>query len=372
MAIANVVKWEVNPAQLAHEFETDDIRLGSQLVVYPSQTALFVKGGRVLGEFESGTYTLKTENLPLLNKLVNLPFGGDSPFQAQVWFVNRISILDCKWGTPSPIQIEDPKYGVIVPIRAFGQYGFHISDPRLFMEKFVGNMSSFTTAKLTDYFRGVILSKLTAIISQKLYDDQLSIINIATHVESISSYAFERLAEVFAAYGVELEMFQAIAITVNESDPSFQRLKETKDALARINIMGHDNYRMERSFNVLDSAASNEGGAVGSAVGIGAGLGLGQQIGAMASQNINTGANNQAPAADTPPPLPGAVQYYIGVNGRQQGPFDLNTIRQAVESGDLNADTLVWRRGMAEWQRMADTPDLGPLFADCPPPLPRF
>lgn len=68
-----------------------------------------------------GTYTLKTENLPLLNKLVNLPFGGESPFQAEVWFVNQIALLDCKWGTPSPIPIEDPKYGVIVPIRAFGQ-----------------------------------------------------------------------------------------------------------------------------------------------------------------------------------------------------------------------------------------------------------
>lgn len=362
MALAEVIKWEVSTKELAHKYQTEDLKLGAQLVVYPAQTAFFVKGGQILDEFNCGTYTIKTENVPLLNKLVNLPFGGESPFQAEVWFVNQISVLDCKWGTPTPIQIEDPKYGVIVPIRSFGQYGFKISNPRLFLERLIGNMSTFSTEKLTDYFRGVILSKLTKIISEKLYAEQLSVININTHVEEISEYAKGKLSEVFAEYGVSLDMFTAIAINVKEDDPSFKRLKETKDALARINIMGKENYQMERSFNVLDSAAENEGGVVGSAVGIGAGLGVGAQIGNMVKENLNTNPT-------MPPPLT-AVQYFLGINGQQQGPFDYEAVKAAIQSHQIDESVLVWKRGMANWCPIGDMSDFSEIFNNCPPPLP--
>lgn len=129
MAIIDVVKWESNPHEIVHKFPSENLRLGTQLVVHAGQTAFFVKGGQVLDSFESGTYTIKTANIPLLGKLINLPFGGDTLFQAEVWFVNTLAILDTKWGTPSPIQLEDPKYEVIVPVRAFGQYGIKVSDP---------------------------------------------------------------------------------------------------------------------------------------------------------------------------------------------------------------------------------------------------
>ena len=134
MALIDVVKWEVNDRELVHKFLSEDLRIGTQLVVYSGQTAFFVKGGKVMDQFESGTYTIKTENIPLLNKLINLPFGGNSPFQAEVWFVNKLAIMDTKWGTPTPIQLEDPKYGVIVPVRAFGQYGLKVEDPKALLE----------------------------------------------------------------------------------------------------------------------------------------------------------------------------------------------------------------------------------------------
>ena len=363
MALINVIKWEANTNELVHKFPIEDLRLGSQLVVYPSQTAFFVKGGKILDEFTYGTYTIKSENVPLLNKVFNLPFGGESPFQAEVWFVNQISLLDCKWGTASPIQIEDPKYGVIVPIRSYGQYGFKISNPRTFLERLIGNMPTFATDRIVEYFRGVILSKLTAITSQKLYADGLSIININSHVEEISDYAKTKLADVFAEYGVELELFNAIAINVNEDDPSFQKLKETKDSLARITIMGKENYQMERSFNVLDSAAENEGGGmIGAAVGIGAGLGVGTQIGAMAKDHINTNPT-------TPPPLQTA-QYFIGVNGQQQGPFDFDAVKTMLTTHQIDENVLIWKRGMANWSKIGDVPEFDDILNNCPPPLP--
>lgn len=363
MALVDVIKWEVSTSELIHKFSVEDLKLGSQLVVYPSQIAFFVKGGQILDEFICGTFTIKAENIPLLGKLINLPFGGQSPFQAEVWFVNQVSILDCKWGTPSPIQIEDPKYGVIVPIRAFGQYGFHISNPRLFLERFVGNMPSFTTQKVSDYFRGVILSKLTNIITDKLYADNLSVVNINTHVDEIGAYAKDKLADVLTDYGIELEMFQTVAISVDENDASFKRLKDTKDSLARINIMGKENYQMERSFDVLEGAAENNGGLAGAAVGIGAGLGIGKQIGEIVNQNLNV-------APQEMPPLPN-VSFYVGVNGLPQGPFDLAILRNACQEGQYSSITLVWRKGMTEWKRMGEVSEFADIFEECPPPLPQ-
>lgn len=364
MAIVDVIKWEVDPLELVYKFPINDLKLGSQLVVYPNQTAFFIKGGQIFDEFTSGTYSIKSENIPLLNKLINKPFGNDSPFQAEVWFVNQITLLDCKWGTASPIQIEDPKYGVIVPIRAYGQYGIKIEKPRVFLETLIGNMPRFSTEQVKSYFKGVILSKLTSIISQKLYDDNLSVVNINSYVEEISQFAEYRLKEVFDKYGISIELFTAFAINVDEDDSSFQNLKETKDSLARINIMGKENYQMDRSFNVLESAAENEGnGIIGAAVGIGAGVGIGSQIGPMINQHLNT--NPQT----TPPGLP-VISYYLGINGHQQGPFPFESIKEMLTEHRIDENTLIWKRGMTNWSRIADIND----FNDClggPPPLPQ-
>lgn len=157
-------------------------------------------------------------------------------------------------------------------------------------------------------------------------------------------------------------MFTAIAINVKEDDPSFKRLKETKDALARINIMGKENYQMERSYNVLDSAAENEGGVIGAAVGIGASVGVGAQIGNMVRDNLNTNPS-------TPPPLT-LPQYFLGINGQQQGPFDYEAVKTAIQSHQIDESVLVWKRGMANWCPIGDMSDFSEIFNNCPPPLP--
>ena len=128
MAIIDVVRYEQQEGVIVHKFPSYDLRWGTQLIVFLGQVAYFAKGGKVCDKFTEGTYTLKTGNIPLLNKTVNLPFGGDSPFQADVWYVSTVSRLNLKWGTETPIQLEDPKYRIIVPVRAYGQYGFRISD----------------------------------------------------------------------------------------------------------------------------------------------------------------------------------------------------------------------------------------------------
>lgn len=356
----------MNEKELVHRFESDELRLGSQLVVYPSQTAFFVKGGKILDEFTSGTYTIKSENIPLLGKVINIPFNGETPFKAEVWFVNHISILNNKWGTMNPIQVEDPKYDVIVPVRAYGQYGLHVENPRLFIEKLVGNMPSFETAKVVDYFKGVLLSKLTNIVYDALKQTDQSVLNISSQVESLSEYAQSRLSQDFASYGVGLEMFTIISISVKEDDPSYIRLKEAKDTKARITVIGKDNYQLHRSFDVLEKAACNQGGMAGAGMGIGAGIEMGRMAATLASNVMNVQSQ------ETPPPLPSGKTYYLAIGGQQQGPFAKEVVEQKYNDQSINDDTLVWTKGMRQWQRISDCPDFDYLTSNCPPPIPTL
>ena len=188
MKIADIITWEISTDELAHKFESDSLRLGSQLIVHPSQTAFFVKGGTIADEFTSGVHTIKSVNIPILEKLINIPFNGESPFKAEVWFVNQVSILDCKWGTSSNINIEDPKYNIIVPIRAYGQYGFRITDPRKFIQNLSGNKDCFDGHVLQSYFRGILLSHLTEVLSNKILSDRVSFLEINTHLSEISEH----------------------------------------------------------------------------------------------------------------------------------------------------------------------------------------
>lgn len=366
MSVVDIIKWESNPNEVVHKFQSDNLRLGSQLVVYPSQTAFFVKGGKICDEFNSGTYTIKSENIPLLGKVISIPFNGETPFKADVWFVNQVELLDCKWGTQSPLHIEDPKYEVIVPVRAYGQYGIKISKPRVFLERLVGNMPSFATNKVTDYFRGVILSKLTAIIYNKLKEDNVSVLNINSNVEELAQYAKEHIADVFLQYGLELPLFNIISISVNESDPSFVRLKAAKDAAAEIKIIGRENYQMSRSFDVLEKAAENENGMAGAAVGLGAGVGIGGVVGAMTAKTINT--NTQNPSEIPPIPI---IDYYLAISGKRQGPFGQDTIEKKITNGEISENTLIWKKGLRQWVKLGEMEDFKHLFDDnCPPPIP--
>lgn len=360
MAIIDVVKWEANNREFCRKYPSNDLRLGSQLVVYTAQTAFFVKGGQICDEFTAGTYTLKSENLPLLNKLINLPFGGNSPFQAEVWFINQITRLDLKWGTSNPIQLEDPKYNIIVPVRAFGQYGIKIVNPRLFLETLIGNMTSFSADSIDSYFKGKLVSNLSSIIAQKIIRDQISILDINAFLMDISEYCSTEINKHFEKYGINLVDFSIMSINVPENDPSFVKLKETKATVARMNLAGRDVYQMERSFDVLDKAAGNTG-AGAQMMGFGVGMGIGNVMGGVANNNLNT---NPQP---TPPPILQETTYFVYVNGQQIGGQTAAQIASMRAQGIVNDDTLVWTAGMASWTPIKSVPALA---SSCPPPIP--
>ena len=366
MAFFDVVKWEANNSDFCRKFPSTELRLGSQLVVYSAQTAFFVKGGRICDEFTSGTYTIKSENLPILSKLINLPFGGKTPFQAEVWFVNQITKLDLKWGTPEPIQLEDPKYGIIVPVRAFGQYGIRISNPRLFLETLIGNMPSFSADAIDNYFKGRLIANLSSTITKKIVLDQISILDINAYLMDISDFCNTEINKVFEKYGISLVEFAVMSINVPQDDTSFVKLKEAKATLARMNVAGRDVYQMERSFDVLEKAASNtSNNNIGSQfMGIGVGMGLGNVLGNVAGQQMNI---NPKPV---PPPLPQETRYYVYVNGQQIPGQTASQIAQMKVQGTVNDETLIWTTGMANWTPIKDVPELASINPPQIPPIP--
>ena len=366
MAIIDIVKYEQQEGVIVHKFPSCDLRWGSQLVVYPGQVAFFVKGGTICDKFTDGTYTLKSNNIPLLNKIINLPFGGDSPFQADVWFVNLLQRLSLKWGTETPIQLEDPKYDIIVPVRAHGQYGFKISDAEKFVFTLVGNMPNFNETQLQSYFRGLLLTKLTSIISQKIINDKISVLEIPTHLEEISAFCQDKLSPFYLDYGVEIMLFNIISINIPEDDPSLNEIKKAKNLSARLKIAGRDNYKMERSFDVMDKAAENESGTgaafINAGLGLGASLNMGKQMGEQLMANSN----------DVPPPILTSVSYFLAVNGQQQGPYNAQQIQEAIAQDANILNLLAWKKGMAGWQPLKTFSEFTSANNDeCPPPIPE-
>lgn len=282
MAVVEVVKYDGDPGLLAWKYPREDLGTWTQLIVNESQEAILFKDGKALDVFGSGRYTLETRNIPLLNKIINLPFGGRSPFAAEVWFVNKLSTLDVKWGTPSPVQMQDPRYQIFVPVRANGMFGIRVEDAKQFLVKLVGTMSSFDRTMLVNYFRGLYVTKVKDALSAYLLKKQISVMEINAYIDELSGYMKERIEPDMAEYGIRLINFYVNEISVPEDDPSVKKLKDALAKKAEMNIIGYD-YRQERSFDALEGAATNPGSAgalfMGAGIGTGMGLGMGGAMG---------------------------------------------------------------------------------------------
>ena len=127
--LVDVIQYNGEIDDLVWKFPYNNLSTGAQLIVNKSQEAIFVKGGAVCDVFGEGTHTISANNLPLLEKIVNLPFGGRTPFTAEVWYVNKVIRRGLKFGTPQPIRVSDPRYsGVDIPVRAHGDYSIRVKD----------------------------------------------------------------------------------------------------------------------------------------------------------------------------------------------------------------------------------------------------
>lgn len=301
MAIVEVVKYNGEPGLLAWKFPGEELGTWTQLIVNESQEAILFRDGRAMDVFGAGRHTLETQNIPILNKIINLPFGGRSPFAAEVWYVNKLSTLDVKWGTPSPIQMQDARYRIFVPVRANGMFGIRVEDARKFLVKLVGTMPAFDRNMLVNHFRGLCVTKVKDALSAYLLKKQISVMEINAYIDELSGYMKERIEPDMAEYGIRLINFYVNEISVPEDDPSVKKLKDALAKKAEMDIIGFD-YRQERSFNALEGAASNPGSAgalfMGAGIGTGMGLGMGNAMGSAfgeISREISTEAPKESP-----------------------------------------------------------------------------
>jgi len=298
MALIDVVKYQGPSDVLVWKHPPDDLSWGTQVIVHQSQEAIFFKGGQALDVLGPGTHTLQTANIPFLRRLIKVPFGGQTPFAAEIYFVNKATKLDVKWGTKSPIPILDPKYNIFLPVRAFGQFGIRVADARKFVVQLSGTMESFDVKTMTDYFRGVILTKAKDYIAETIIKKKINMLEITAYLEEISAELQKKIGKDFSVFGITLVNFYLNSVNVPEEDDTVKRLKKALSERAEIEILGDSNYKTKRTFDTMETAAGNEGGGMGGGMGLGMGLGAGAGMGGlMAGMMGQVAQGQQAPQA---------------------------------------------------------------------------
>ncbi len=369
--LVDVIKYNGEADDIIWKFPYDNISLAAQLVVNKSQEAVFVKGGTVCDVFGEGTHTLSAKNLPLLDKIINLPFGGNTPFTAEVWFINKVVRRGLKFGTPSPIRVIDPTYAAVemsIPIRAHGDYSIRVDDSLLLLNEYVGTLHLLSTDDIVKGFSTVVVQELNKNIKKYSSEMRISPLDYPEYAPEIADYIKPKISEKFAEYGLSLVDFQFAHIAPNEDDPTVKQLYENRiEAVKereRRNIQGFT-YQQERQFDILEAAASNEG-TPGNIAGAGIGMGVGMGIGNMFGQQMAQ-TSTQMAGPNTPPPI---ASYYVYTNNVQQGPYDVSTLSQLIQSNVVTAQTLVWKQGMPAWAAAATLPELAGLFVQQTPPPP--
>jgi membrane protease subunit (stomatin/prohibitin family) len=368
----------------------NEIKMGAKLVVRESQTAVFVNEGRIADVFTPGTYTLETENLPLLSTLKGWKYGFHSPFKAEVYFVTTRQFTGLKWGTQNPVVLRDAEFGM-VRLRAFGGFAARVTDAAALLRELAGTDPEFRTEEVQDWLRQLVVGRLANVLATA----GVPMLDLATRQDTLGARLAEALTAELAPVGIAVPTF----VIENISLPP--EVEQAIDTRSRMAIAGNlDQYAKFQAANAIGEAARNPGGA-GEGVGLGLGVAVGQQIAAaltpqqqpvqqapqsfaqqpaQPAQPTQPQQQQQPPQAPGggaagapvagPPPLPRPAQWFVGVGGVQQGPYDTAALAGLASGGTLTRETLVWREGMAGWAAAGQVPEVAPVFGAVPPPLP--
>ncbi|MCK4450790.1 MAG: SPFH domain-containing protein, partial [Anaerolineae bacterium] len=234
--------------------------------------------------FGPGRHTISTANIPLLTGLISIPFSGETPFKAEVYFVNLREFLEQKWGTPEAITLRDSELGM-VRLRAFGTYSMQVSEPQLFVNKVVGTQGLYQTSQIQGFLRGIIIAKLTDLLGEL----QKSLLDLPSMYDEIGAGAKAKVQDDFNALGIALKTLYVTSISPTEETAKAIDERASMGAIGNMQA-----YLQFKTARVMTEAAGAPGGVAGVGVGLGAGVGMGAAMAQMMTQAMQPGAQAAA------------------------------------------------------------------------------
>lgn len=267
-----------------------DIKYGAQLIVHEQQEAIFFRDGKAMDAFSAGRYTLTTQNVPILTRILTIPWEK-SPFQAQVYFIGKQTFLDQKWGTRQPIIFRDSEFGM-VRLRSFGKFSFRCVDGKLLLNQLVGTQGKYTTEEATSFLRDLVVARMTDLMGTL----GISILDLAAKYDEIAAGTRAKVSEEFGKYGLELVDFFINAITPPDE------VQQAIDQRASMGAIGNLNAFLQYQAAQSMTKMAEQGGNAGGAMGMGMGAGFGMMMPGMIQQAMAGQGNNPAGG---PPPIGG-------------------------------------------------------------------
>lgn len=329
--IADIIKYEGDNSTFIWKHPLEDFNSLTQLIVHESQEAIFFMNGQALDLFGPGRYTLETQNIPKIGRLLNRTTGDKTPFHCEVYFINKTEQMAIKWGTDSKVQYVEPTYGFPISIGASGEMALSVEDSRKLLVTLVGTERVLERDQLVTFFRAFLMTRVKTYIAQEMKSSAINIFEIDECLETFSKDIKSRLLGDFEEYGVTLNRFFVTTIVKPDGDPQYEKFKELhfrqyadiaeaklkqqtdviyaqteaqktvieSQALAQKRATEGYTYQQERGFDVAEHAAQNEGVGEFTNMGVGLGLmtGIGGTVGGMVGGAVNdafSGINTQS------------------------------------------------------------------------------
>ena len=417
--------WKWRPSGEANSTKRENsIRWGSSLRVKEGEVAVFVykqKDG-TMHDFIEGPFdqTIKTANFPILSSIIGLAYGGDSPFQAEVYFINLANTVQVQFGIPF-FDVFDPRFlDFGVPTAVRGSITFNIPDYKAFIKQH--RLINFDLDDFYDQVKDAVCMRVKSYVSNAPTDYGLPVIQLERRISELSDIIKSKLRDDFAEdFGIYIKRVDINAIEIDKTSRGYAELREitadqqrrTITAQTDINIRNLDDMQrinatnMEETLRIQREEAQraqrlqtettfigahalnqqtevlktgmqslgemsnvNLGGGGMNPAGMMTGMMLGGAMGNQMAGMMNQMGGQMYQSMQAPPPMP-TSQYYVAVNGQQSGPYGVQQLQQFAAQGLFTAQSLVWKQGMAGWEQACNVAELAQLFmVATPPPMP--